>query len=74
MDILNLECIYQCLNDDDQFYHQFLKVRLNCFQLCFEKDYLYQNLQQNYFKNMEKSKAYTDNNSSFVHLLRCWET
>lgn len=58
-----------CLNDDDQFYHKFLKGMLNYFQLCFEKDYLYQHLQQNYFKNMEKSKAYTDNISSFVHSL-----
>jgi hypothetical protein len=37
MDILNLECIYQCLNDDDQFYHQFLKGMLIIFNYVLKK-------------------------------------
>jgi len=58
-----------CLNDDDQYYHKFLKGMLKYFQLCFENDYLYQYLQQNYFKNTELSKSCLDNISSFVHSL-----
>ena len=42
-----------CLNDDDQYYHKFLKGILKYFKLCFENDYLYQYLQQ--YKNNSKN-------------------
>ena len=58
-----------CLDNDDKFYHKFIKGMFQYFQLCFENNYLYEYLQKKYFKNMEKSKEYNANISSIIFSL-----
>lgn len=59
-----------CLNNDDKYYHKFMKGMLKYMQLCFKKEYLYDFLQEKYFDNFDKSSLYTQNIESIESSLR----
>lgn len=50
-----------CLDNDDKYYHKFIKGILKYMKIFFNKDYLYYYLQRSYFENLEKSSNYIDN-------------
>ena len=54
-----------CLNDDDQYYHKFLKGMLKYFQLCFENDYYI----STYNKTISKIQSYPNLALTIFHLL-----
>ena len=59
-----------CLFDNDKYYHKFIKGMLKYMQLCFEKEYLYEYLQEKYFTKYDKSSEYTKNIESFEYSLK----
>ena len=50
-----------CLDDNDKYYHKFIKGMLKYIKSSFNKDYLYSYLNQSYFDNPDKSSKYTNN-------------
>lgn len=50
-----------CLDDNDKYYHKFIKGMLKYIKSSFNKDYLNSYLNQSYFDNPDKSSKYTNN-------------
>lgn len=57
---INLSCTY----NKNSYYHTFIKGILCYFKLAFKKDYLKEYIDDEYYDNIDKSKHYTDNDST----------
>ena len=57
---INLSCVYS----KDSYYHKFIKGILFYFKLAFEENYLKEYINDEYYENIDKSKFYTENDST----------
>ena len=57
---INLSCTYS----KDSYYHKFIKGILLYFKMAFKDNYLNEYISDNYFKDIDKSKLYLDNDST----------
>ena len=62
---VSLECAY----DTESYYHKFIKGILRYFLLIFKKNYLYEFIELDYFRNDSISKYYKEHTSSLEYSL-----
>ena len=62
---VSLECAY----DTESYYHKFIKGILRYFLLIFKKNYLYEFIELDYFRNDSLSKYYKEHTSSLEYSL-----